>query len=220
MLIDIAFDFRSDATCRDPDRSSPTLRRYHQLLWSKRLPGGHRFDLDTVTPWTYLHHGSEIGEFWLSSDSVIATFSHWQSTAELIRALPPGYVERFDTVGYTIGGMMIFPSNPIGGQWTINQARGCNVSTIGDRMDLTLECIRRYYAGDYATPLATALGRYADFFALFGDFRGYVDFDTFTSPAVPGDVPTYMRFAEASIAFVEARNKRVATWSAEHLIRH
>src|SRR4051794_16350058 len=35
-VIDIAFDFRSDAPPRrNPDARSPTLRRYHQLLWSK-----------------------------------------------------------------------------------------------------------------------------------------------------------------------------------------
>ena len=40
MTIDIAFDFRTDAGGKDPDAYSPTLRRYHRLLWSKRLPGG------------------------------------------------------------------------------------------------------------------------------------------------------------------------------------
>ena len=35
-LIDIAFDFRSDTPAgKDPDAVSPTLRRYHQHLWSK-----------------------------------------------------------------------------------------------------------------------------------------------------------------------------------------
>lgn len=36
MIIDTAFDFRTDtAPGKDPDSHSPTLRRYHQLLWSK-----------------------------------------------------------------------------------------------------------------------------------------------------------------------------------------
>ena len=38
--IDANFDMRSDANGRDPDESSKTLRRYHQLLWSKPLPNG------------------------------------------------------------------------------------------------------------------------------------------------------------------------------------
>jgi hypothetical protein len=37
-LIDTSFDFRIDSAGRDPDKYSPTLRRYHRLLWSKPLP--------------------------------------------------------------------------------------------------------------------------------------------------------------------------------------
>ncbi|MDC5696449.1 hypothetical protein OO014_04205 [Intrasporangium calvum] len=141
MTIDVTFDFRSDATTDDPDRSSPTLRRYHQALWSKPLPNGHRFDLDTTTPWEYLHHRSDLGEFFLSSDSVIPTYDHWQSTAARIARVPPNEVESFVAVGYTIGGMMVFPSNKVDGKWTINMARGMS-RAIADRMDLTLECAR------------------------------------------------------------------------------
>ena len=50
-LIDIAFDFRSDTPPgKDPDERSPTLRRYHQLLWSKALPNGAPFELSATTP--------------------------------------------------------------------------------------------------------------------------------------------------------------------------
>src|SRR4051812_14267256 len=77
-LIDVSFDFRSDTPGYglprvDPDASSPTLRRYHQLLWSKRLPSGAPFLLDVTTPGAYLHHLSPLGEFRLSSDAVIPT---------------------------------------------------------------------------------------------------------------------------------------------------
>lgn len=236
MLIDTAFDFRTDATTPDPDQSSPTLKRYHQLLWSKPLPSGHEFGLDTTTPWAYLHHASDLGEFFLSSDSVIATYSFRPSMAGLIRQIPQADVERFETIGYTIGGMMIFPSNKVDGKWTINMARGMN-RQIGDRMDLTLECIRRYYAGDLRTPLGETLARYPEFFALFRDFRCYVDFfllqdlvtddygavdfflpfDDFVFPGMPGDIADYTRFRDASIQFVLERNQRIAAWSAEHL---
>ena len=40
MLIDTSFDFRTDASGKDPDAYSPTLRQYHRLLWSKPLPSG------------------------------------------------------------------------------------------------------------------------------------------------------------------------------------
>ena len=62
MVIDIAFDFRSDAKGRDPDSHSPTLRSYHRLLWSKPLPSGASFDLSDTTPGVYLHHRSGLGE--------------------------------------------------------------------------------------------------------------------------------------------------------------
>ncbi|WP_407343345.1 DUF6994 family protein [Pengzhenrongella phosphoraccumulans] len=236
MLVETTFDFRTDARTDDPDQSSPTLRRYHQLLWSKPLPSGHAFDLDVTTAWTYLHHSSDIGEYFLSSDSVIATYSYWQSTAELMHQLPKSDVERFEAIGYTIGGMMIFPSNRVDGKHTINMARGMN-RRIADRMDMTLECVRRYYSGDIHTPLGATLARYDDFFALFNDFRGYVDFfllqdllidgrvkfftdfDNFATAAVPGDLATYTRFRDASIAFVVARNERIESWVAVNLSR-
>ena len=77
MAIDIAFDVRTDAGGKDPDSHSPTLRRYHRLLWSKPLPSGASFDLSDTTRGVYLHHSSTLGEFFLSSDSVIPTFTRW-----------------------------------------------------------------------------------------------------------------------------------------------
>ena len=56
----------------------------------------------------------------------------------------------------------------------INGARGTN-SKINDRFDLTLECIRRYYFRK-ESPLQEVLLRYSDFFELFENFKGYVDF--------------------------------------------
>lgn len=75
--IDVAFDFRSDTPGypkSDPDALSPTLRRYHRLLWSKPLPNGVVFELVDTTPGVYLHHNSHVGQFWLASDAVIPTF--------------------------------------------------------------------------------------------------------------------------------------------------
>ena len=238
LMIDTMFDFRSDATTRDPDQSSPTLRRYHHLLWSKPLPNGRRFDLDAPTGGSpYLHHRSELGEFFLSSDSVIATFYGWGRTTRLLQQLPVSDVEWFQYIGYTIGGMMIWPSIRVDGKPTINGARGMSSATIADRMDLTLECVRRYYGGDIATPLGPTLARYPEYFSLFGDFRSYVDFfllqdlvtddydgvrffsdfDNFRPPAVPRDLATYTRFRDASIEFVHARNRRIEAWASQHL---
>ena len=181
MTIDIAYDLRTDAGGGDPDRYSPTLRRYHRLLWSKPLPSGASFDLSDGTPGVYLHHRSELGEFFLTSDSVMQTFTKWAKLQPITEQLPESENEAFRTIAYTIGAMIVFPGNQIERRPTINAAKGLNWSTIADRLDLTLECIRRHYMDPDShdrkvSPLAATLSRYKKFFELFGDFRGYVSF--------------------------------------------
>jgi hypothetical protein len=223
--IDITFDFQLDTPPgKDPDAFSPTLSRYHKLLWRKPLPSGVVFELDVTAPPFYLHHRSEVGEFCLSSDAVIPTFRWASHIKELI---PDEELKAFNAAGYTIGGMMVFPANQIDGKWTINQARGCT-KRIGDRFDLTLECIRRHYSKS-ESPLSGVLARYARFFDLFGDFRGYVEFfllqdlvstdfsavkisvpfDDFRGSPIPTDAHEYNAYKNASIAFIEARNERI-----------
>ena len=59
-VIDVGFDFREDTPPgKDPDTWSPTLRRYHRLLWGKPLPDGTEFELDDTTPGVSLHHRSD-----------------------------------------------------------------------------------------------------------------------------------------------------------------
>ena len=138
-------------------------------------------------------------------------------------------------IAYTIGGMMVFPGNRIDGKWTINQARGC-LRKISDRFDLTLECIRRHYVGQ-SSPLGETLARYRDFFALFENFSGYVDFfllqdlvtddcsavtffmpfDDFKTPSVPKDGDTYREYRRRTIEFIEARNRRIDRHAAASL---
>jgi hypothetical protein len=227
--IDVSFDFRRDTPDgKDPDTHSKRLRRYHKLLWSKPLPGGEFFGLDDATPRSYLHHRSAIGEFWLSSDAVIPSFKWVPHIKGLISVEE---LEAFNTIGYTIGGMMIFPGNQIDRKWTINQARGCT-KRIGDRFDLTLECIRRHYSNE-ESPLSIVLARYALFFDLFQDFRGYVEFfllqdlvtvdcsavkistpfDDFRGSPIPTSVDEYRAYKSDAIAFIEARNQRILSSS-------
>jgi hypothetical protein len=221
--IDIAFDFRSDTPPgKDPDARSPTLRRYHKLLWSKPLPNGVMFDLDDTTRGEYLHHKSELGEFFLTSDAVVASFRYVPMVHDESEQL-----EEFMHIGYTMGGMMLWPGNRVDGKMTINGERGCH-PLIKDRFDLTLECIRRHY-GAGESPLSGVLARYAHFFNLFRDFRGYVEFfllqdlvssdfsavkisvpfDDFRGSAIPADAHEYNAYRSASISFIEARNQRI-----------
>ena len=132
------------------------------------------FELGDTTPNVYLHHRSEVGEFFLSSDAVIPTLS--RQTPYLAHHQADSLEEReaFHGIGYTIGGMMVFPGNRVDRKMTINGARGFH-PRIKDRFDLTVECIRRHYSNE-RSPLSDTLARYADFFALFGDFPGYVEF--------------------------------------------
>ena len=230
VTIDITFDFRTDATGEspDPDASSPTLLRYHRLLWSKPLPSGKHFELTPRTQRPYaLLHDSELGKFLLTSDSVLPTFTRRPDMQAIIRQLPPADIDALNTITYTIGRMVLWPGNQIDGKWTINQARGCT-GNIADRFDLTVECVRRHYEGDTTHPLADAFGRYRDFFDLFGSFAGYVDFwllddlvdtngglklflpsEDFTLPSVPRSLADYLAFCEHTIEFVTARNERI-----------
>jgi hypothetical protein len=228
-MIDVAFDFRSDTPPgKDPDERSPTLRRYHQLLWSKALPNGAPFELSVTTPGAYLHHRSELGEFWLASDGMIPSF-RW--SARIIDQIPETEREAFLRIGYTIGDMIVFPGNRVDGKMTINGQRGFHPK-IKDRFDLTLECVRRHYLGEL-NPLSATLARHADFFALFGDFTGYVDFfllqdwvdertstvkflmpfDDFTGSPLPATLEAYVDHRQRGIELIESRNQRIVAYT-------
>jgi hypothetical protein len=227
-LIDINFDFRTDTPIgKDPDTFSPRLRTYHKLLWSRPLPSGALFSLDDTKANAYLYHQSDLGEFFLSSDSAIHSFSKWASMAHIINQFKGGEIDEFRSLSYTMGGMIIFPSNRIDGKSTINGARGFH-PLIKDRIDLTLECIRRHY-NNQTSPLAEALMRYADFFALFESFQGYVEFfllqdlvaedfsgikflipfNDFKTPAVPKTLDAYISYKGLTMTFVSERNQRI-----------
>ena len=122
MNIDTMFDFRTDTPPgRDPDSDSPTLRRYHQLLWSKPLPRGVLFELDATTPGYYLLHRSALGQFELSSDAVMASYTRHIAMAPIVAQFSEEEHAAFNTLGYTIGGMMVFPSNRVDGKMTIKE---------------------------------------------------------------------------------------------------
>ena len=69
---------------------------------------------------------------------------------------------------------------------TINAARGFGPTgrVVRDRIDLTLECIRRHYEG-VDNPLALVLASYGDFFALFDGFAEFIEFFHFQDLVQP-----------------------------------
>jgi len=112
--VDTSFCFLDDTPVgKDPDSHSPALRRYHKLLWSRALPDGPVFTLSDQVPGVYLFHQSPAGEFRLSSDSVIATFSRYKRAQNIVSKIPTSDIEHFYRLAYTIGGMLVFPANKI-----------------------------------------------------------------------------------------------------------
>ena len=233
VAIDTTFDVYSDTReGMDPDSHSPTLRRYHQTLWSKPLPDGSSFELSVDHPKTYLYHKSQRGEFFLSSDSVGHTYRNVKAMAPIISEVPTEELDQFFSVCSTIGGYVVFPSRKIEGKRTINGARGLHWK-IKDRFDLTLECIRLHYQG-HESPLSADLARYSNFFDLFGSFKGYVDFfllqdlvseggaaieffipfSSFDAAPLPAGLKEYHSYRESVVAFVAARNRRIASQAA------
>lgn len=228
-MIDTSFDVYSDTPVgKDPDQWSPTLRRFHAHLWSKPLADGHHFTLSTKTRGAYLHHISSRGEFILSSDSIGHTYRYSKPVAEVIAQVPQVELDEFFASASTIGAYTVFPGRTVGRKPTINGARGMHPK-IGDRFDLTLECIRLHYAGQ-DSPLSEALARYSTFFDLFGDFAGYVDFflfqdlvnkdncsiefflphTDFNSRPYPANLDAYRAYRDAVTSFISARNTRIA----------
>jgi hypothetical protein len=231
MKIDVSFDVRKDSNGKDPDSHSKTLKMYHKYLWSKKLPNGKDFFLiDSIDGW-YLDHKSDLGEYHLTSDAFIHTYSTWIRTQDLIKQIPKNEIEYFNYISYTIGGCILFPGNRINGLSTMNQERGTN-KYINDRMDLTLECIKRYYNNE-SSPLFETINRYNNFFQLFDNFKGYCEyfllqdltlenyskinfflpFNDFEYNTLPKNADEYKKKKKNSIDFLNKRIGKIVEYS-------
>ncbi|GMO15755.1 MAG: hypothetical protein Ta2A_25850 [Treponemataceae bacterium] len=227
--IDVAFDLSSDLKGCDPDTYSQILKQYHKQLWNKPLPNGSNFTLEC--DWGYLCHKSGEAEHLLSSDTMVNTYGHWTRKAihDICVTIPKEEMQRFVYAVNTIGNRILFPRNRIDGKNTINQDRYF-AENIRDRFDLTLECVRRYYA-DIENPLKDTFQNYKKFFDLFTDFKGYckffllqdlvsedcsqikffLPFDNFESNPLPTNEDEYRRYMQKSMEFISCRNARIAT---------
>ena len=229
MTVDTTFNVYSDARGGDPDSTSPTLRSYHKMLWSKTLPNGKKFELNYENGF-YLYHNSEIGEFILGSDAITHSYKNHKRKHWLTKQITNEVDELFDT-GSTIGAYTVFPNNRVDGKHTINQARGIN-SLIDDRFDLTLECIRLFYLGE-GNPLYDTLLRYKNFFDLFKSFTGYIKFfllddlvgenqnikfylpfDDFKTKPTFSDIDEYLIYKKGVMDFIKSRNERIEIYTA------
>lgn len=222
--IDIGFDFRKDSKCGDPDTDSQKLYDAHRLLWSKELPNGKFFNLE-VKSFKYnrllLTNNLCMN---LSSDRMCPHFDKKYSS-KFNGWLQDNEKEELKHKVRTIGGHLIFPAHKKNG-FTINQARGIN-RIICDRFDLTLECIRRLYLNENS-PLLKTLENYKDFFDLFIDFNGYIEFfllqdfindkkqikfslpfDNFNRLPLPQSIDEYRQYKNHIINLIDKRNSRI-----------
>jgi hypothetical protein len=236
--IDVNFDFTTDTpkfwemywvnemggSFSDPDSKSKTLKIYHKLIWSKQLPNGEFMKLVDGSGGKYLSWKN----FRFGSDSIITSF-RYNKYRHIIKQVIEysvdykSFIENYTRKSYTIGGSIIFPKT----QGGINQTRGIN-PYIRDRFDLTLECIRKYYKNE-TSPLYEVLLKNKDFFDLFVDFKGYVDYfylqdlvnkdytcvkfwlgnGSFEKSPFPKTVDEYLLWINKQLEFVKNRNERI-----------
>jgi hypothetical protein len=211
-------------TKKDPDIESKMLQQYHKVLYSRILPNGEKMELSIKE-----NDGSLIwNNYRLSSDSITASFTY-KNNKKMIECVSKDipnwneFIEDYLHKTYTIGGEMLFPKRKGG----INQSRGMSYF-IKDRWDLTLECIRRYYKGE-TSPLYHVLVKDKNFFDLFVDFKGYVEFfflqdcvsddyesvkiwhglGDFKDNSLPKTVKDYFEWMDRQLEFVKKRNERI-----------
>ena len=234
LSIDTTFNFYSDSGGKDPDSHSPTLKKYHKLLWSKALPNGEIFKLSDTDSNSYLTYKFGREEIALSSDSISNSYRDKKSLSNILKDLT-SEVEKFRNIGSTIGGYILFPGKKIDGKMTINGSRGFN-RKIADRFDLTLECVRLHYLGK-PNPLENVLNQNSSFFKLFENFVGYVDFfllqdlvnpdyelvyflqpikQVFESSPLPESKVEYLQYMQSSNSFTLKRNERIKQWATDN----
>ncbi len=234
MEIDTSFDFRSDSKGKDPDSHSPTLRNYHRHLWSKELPNGEFLRIEEIGSKLVYRFNMQTIRF--GSDSISNSYIGTKKVEHLTKVIAQSEFEDFRDKGSTIGGYIIFPSSREDRKMTINGARGFN-SKIGDRFDLTLECIRLHYL-KLENPLQDTLKSPINlfFFSLFRNFKGYVEFfllqdlvdaecekvnffteteTPFTRSPIPETASEYREYKDASQMFVSLRNRRISRWATK-----
>ncbi len=222
-------NFKSGENCKDPDCWSPTLRKYQQILYSKKLPSGEIFELQQGKnpKYDYLYWK----DFRFGSDSIINMYIHNKRLGWLINDVKKQinnfdkFYEEYLRKSYTIGGEIIFPKTSS----SINVERGRYSGKIKDRFDLTLECIRLFY-NEEQSPLFETLKENNKFFDLFVDFKGYVDFfylndlvtddyssvkfyldfDNFKRNSLPQNIAEWNLLYDKQMNFLDKRNKRIA----------
>ena len=218
---------------RDPDKYSNELGKVHCLLWSSKGKLG-------TIQWNCRNRLVSIingKEYIFTPDSITNSFCDSGRIAKGIKEKEiissfgnevHELLQQYNQIDYTIGSSIIFPITIDGNRikWTMNIARGLSAK-VHDRIDYTLECIKRYYDRNIDNPLQSALEKSDAFFRLFDSFREYVDFfflndlvdDNYNVISFTGDIDfqnsfpylenQYIKYLSNTILFIQKRNKRI-----------
>ena len=235
--LDVNYNYKDDlGPNKDPDKYSDELGHDHCKLWNSRWRLG-------ILKWSHFNRlSTSINgvDFVFTPDSITNSFVNSkrrvngnyeykiiEEYGECVQEL----IKEYRDTDYTIGSSIIFPVSIEGDKigWTINIARGISFK-VHDRIDYTLECIKRFYEGNDENPLSKALEKNKDFFDLFNDFYDYVDYfflndlidsngnvKSFTdvidfSRAFPMTEEEYKKYINNTMGFVKKRNKIIKKW--------
>ncbi len=221
---DIEYDYRLDSLCGDPDADSLKLYNIHIVLWNQKLADKEILNLEYLNKSkSRLILKTNLTDN-LSSDRMCPHFVG-KYNGKFDSWLNHSDKEKLQHKVRTIGGHIVFPAHRKNG-FTVNQARGVN-RKISDRFDLTLECIKRFYIKE-ESPLTNAINRYSDFFELFKNFKGYIEFfmlqdfineddsikfclpfDNFKRSALPDNKEEYESYMYETIELIDLRNRRI-----------
>ena len=175
-------------------------------LYSRRMLIDTSFDFRTA----------EVGEFVLCSDTVIPSFTRWVSLRRITELFTEEENEAFRTIGYTIGGMMVFPGNRIDRRrpstalaGAIGRSRTGSISRsspfFGTILSSAALSARRWPGtASFSHYSRTSKGT-SNFFMLqdlvtkdCSEVRFFMPFDDFNLPAVPTDRDTYKEYRRLS----------------------
>ena len=203
------------------------MKQYHKSIWSRPLPIGKEFELIDTDSKAYLKFINGEDEIKLSSDTIINSYTLTKRLSHLTEQYSKELIEDYIKLAYSVGGFLLYPSYRVNNKMTINGAKGINAK-IRDRFDLTLECTRLYYLGQQS-PLFDTFKRYDNFFKLFKDFAGYVDFfylndllnqggsikffldfNGFHEDGFPKNFDQYKQYMERSFEFGRLRRDRIS----------
>ena len=231
------------ASEKDPDKYSKGLGEAHCTLWSSK----NKLKNLQWTPYNKLITVIDGVEFIFTPDSITNSFKDsdrlvkgcGKKEKEVIKNYSQNVqrlIKEYVDTDYTIGSSIIFPIS-INGEsikYTMNIARGMSAK-VHDRIDYTLECIKRYYEKTDDNPLIKAIEKSGAFFKLFNSFKEYVDFFfmndlidesgnvigftgliDFNNP-FPKTSEEYMTYLKNTMSFVEKRNRRIQEYVDKYI---